>query len=209
MGVADLIIAHHAWTVMCASWKCSLVTLHWTVTRASWNARWGLNIYWWLFFEFHNWVNSAEESQMASKENKRKYANEEEDVSTAMSNKWRAFGDDSDDNSDSSSSEEEEVSSEEEPARWACFNDGDTTDSENNNDKDKNDGSDRLHHPRLTNRRRVHHRILADHLPDRRRVHVARARSSASAASPSTTGSSLTASTEVLPTLPPPPSSIF
>jgi hypothetical protein len=49
-------------------------------------------------------------------ENKRKYANEGEEVSMATLKKRRAFGDDNDDDGDSSSSEEE-VSSEEKPAR--------------------------------------------------------------------------------------------
>jgi hypothetical protein len=58
---------------------------------------------------------------MTSKENKRKYAKEEEVCTTTLKKRW-AFGDDS-------SLSEEEVSSEEEPARWARSDDGDTTDS--------------------------------------------------------------------------------
>jgi hypothetical protein len=61
-------------------------------------------------------VHSVEESQMAFKENTRKYADEEE-VSTMTLKKRRAFDDDNDDGGDSSSSLEEEVSFEEEPAR--------------------------------------------------------------------------------------------
>jgi hypothetical protein len=55
---------------------------------------------------------------LASKESKRKYNDEEDRVSTAMSNRQRPFGDynddDSDDSDDDSSSSEEEVSSDEE-----------------------------------------------------------------------------------------------
>jgi hypothetical protein len=47
---------------------------------------------------------------MTSKENKRKYAKEEEVCTATLKKRW-AFGE------DSSSSSEEEVSSEEEPAR--------------------------------------------------------------------------------------------
>jgi hypothetical protein len=51
----------------------------------------GLHIYQLLFFEFQT---RAEESQMASKENKYKYTNKEEEVSMTTSKKRRVFSDD-------------------------------------------------------------------------------------------------------------------
>jgi hypothetical protein len=83
---------------------------------------------------------------MASKENKCKYDDEEDRVSTATSKRQRPFSDyndddDSDNNDDDSSSEE--VSSEEEYVRPPRFDDGDTTDLENDdNDSDGRDGDD-------------------------------------------------------------------
>jgi hypothetical protein len=70
--------------------------------------------------------------------------------STVMSKKqWMSGDDNDDDDGDSSSTDDilskEEVSSEVEPTRWACFNDGDTTDSENDsirNDMDSSDDND-------------------------------------------------------------------
>jgi hypothetical protein len=54
---------------------------------------------------------------MASKENKRKDADEVEEVSTATSKKRWAFNDDDSDDGDDDSSSDEEVSSEVEPTR--------------------------------------------------------------------------------------------
>jgi hypothetical protein len=80
--------------------------------HASWNARKGLHIYRWLFLEFHTQVQSAEETQMASKENKHKYA------------------------------DKEEVSSEEEPTQWAHFDESDTTNSEKDDDNNDDGSDD-------------------------------------------------------------------
>jgi hypothetical protein len=91
------------------------------------------NIDEWLHINWNadtcNWEDSIRwSSPMDSKENKCKYADEEEEVSMVTSKKWRASGD------GNSSSSEEEFSSEEEPTQQPRSDDGDTTDSENDDD---------------------------------------------------------------------------